>query len=143
MTAPLHPRGTLRARFEGASSDPVLCPGGDQAAVGSFPTQCAISVGTVQSTNAKLKPETSKSYTLGIILEPVKDLSATLDFYSIEIDHQIVAVANCEQAAVHGESVFGQSDAGLIGEFDDEVFPVLDRAGVSHSRLQTARMPRR
>ncbi len=87
--------------FAGSSSDPVLCPNGPTA-VNSFPSQCAINVGTVQGTNPNLKPETSKSYTLGLIVEPVKNFSATLDFYSIEINNQIVAGSS--QDAVRGSN---------------------------------------
>jgi iron complex outermembrane receptor protein len=79
--------------FAGASSDPILCGSPDHKPtdVGNFPSQCALNVGTVQGTNPALKPETSKSFTFGVIVEPVKDFSATLDFYQIEISNQIVA----------------------------------------------------
>ena len=78
--------------FTGSSNDPILCPDpSNPNAVGTFPSQCSVSLGTVQSTTKTLKPETSNSYTLGIVLEPVKDVSTTLDFYSIKIKNQIVA----------------------------------------------------
>jgi iron complex outermembrane recepter protein len=78
--------------FAGTSRDPVLCPdAANPGAVGNFPSQCAIAVGTQQGTDPALKPETSKSFTLGVIVEPAKDFSASLDFYSLTIDNQIVA----------------------------------------------------
>ncbi len=78
--------------FTGTSNDPQLCPNsGNTSAPGNFPSQCSQSIGTVQGTNSALKPETSRSYTLGLIVAPVKDFSASLDFYSIEINNQIVA----------------------------------------------------
>ncbi len=78
--------------FEGNSNDPVLCPDPtNPQAAGTFPSQCSVSLGTVQSTTKTLKPETSTSYTLGIVLEPIKNLSATFDFYDITIKNQIVA----------------------------------------------------
>lgn len=86
--------------FAGSSSDPVLCKGGDPTVSGNFPSQCAINVGTIQGTNPNLKPETSTSYTLGLIVEPAKNFSATLDFYSIELKNQIVAGGS--QDAVRG-----------------------------------------
>ena len=88
--------------FTGNSADPDLCKqdaNGNQL-VGSFPTQCSVALGTLQSTNAKLKPETSKSFTLGAILEPIKNFSASIDYYNIEIDNQIVAGSS--QTAVRG-----------------------------------------
>lgn len=78
--------------FTGNSNDPLLCPNpGTTSAPGNFPSQCSLSIGTVQGTNAALKAETSKSYTLGLLLAPTKNFSASLDFYAIEIDNQIVA----------------------------------------------------
>jgi iron complex outermembrane receptor protein len=82
--------------FTGSSDDPVLCPHGPDEGddfpniPGNFPTQCGISVGTVQTTTPTLKPETSKSFTLGMVAEPVRGLGATLDFYYIQIDNQII-----------------------------------------------------
>jgi iron complex outermembrane receptor protein len=49
-----------------------------------------VSIAGVQSANRHLKAETSKSWTLGLVVEPAADLSAQLDFYSIRIDGQIV-----------------------------------------------------
>ena len=78
--------------FTGNSNDPVLCPDPSHPdATGTFPSQCSVALGTVQSTTKTLKPETSTSYTLGLVLEPIKNLSATLDFYDIKIKNQIVA----------------------------------------------------
>ncbi len=41
-----------------------------------------------------IQPEKSKSTTFGVILEPVNGWSTTLDYYSIEIDNQIVTEAS-------------------------------------------------
>jgi len=76
--------------FAGTTNDPVLCPDGDPATPGNFPTQCSIAVGSVQSTNPTLKPETSTSVTLGTIFEPTPTLSFSLDFYRIQLKDQIV-----------------------------------------------------
>ena len=78
--------------FAGTSSDPILCPNSGAANTpGNFPTQCVINEAGLQSTNPNLKPETSKSFTFGVIFEPIRNFSATIDLYSIEIDHQIVS----------------------------------------------------
>jgi iron complex outermembrane receptor protein len=91
--------------FAQTSNDPILCPNGPTA-TGAFPSQCGEQLGTVQSTTKTLKPETSTSYTLGIVLEPVKDLSATLDFYSIKIKNQIVADTNpADETTVRGTNL--------------------------------------
>ena len=60
-------------------------------AAGNFVGQCSVNIPGQQGTNPNLKPETSKAFTLGFVWEPLKDASATLDFYSIEVDDQIVS----------------------------------------------------
>jgi iron complex outermembrane recepter protein len=64
-------------------NDTALCNAG-------YGSQCLILPPFAIKTNPVLKPEVSKSVTLGMIYQPVSSFSATLDFYAIEIDHQIV-----------------------------------------------------
>jgi iron complex outermembrane receptor protein len=78
--------------FAGTEADPILCPNpANFTAAGNFAGQCNVSVPGLQSTNAALKPETSKSFTFGFIVSPIPDISATVDIYSIQINNQIVA----------------------------------------------------
>ena len=42
--------------------------------------------------NPKLVPEKSKQFSLGTIVEPVKGLSASIDYYHVKIDHAIIAL---------------------------------------------------
>ena len=78
--------------FAGATPDPILCPNPDvTTAAGNFVGQCSVNIPGQQGTDPNLKPETSKAFTLGIIWEPLKDFSTTFDFYSIEVDDQIVS----------------------------------------------------
>jgi len=77
--------------FAASIADPILCPHPDNAtAPGNFVGSCVTNPAGLQTTNPALKPETSKSWTLGLVIEPIPDISATFDYYSIEIDHQIV-----------------------------------------------------
>jgi iron complex outermembrane recepter protein len=48
-------------------------------------------VGILTFGNPDLKPEKSKSYTLGLIFEPASGTSATLDFYNVDRKNEIVA----------------------------------------------------
>jgi iron complex outermembrane receptor protein len=76
----------------GTGADPILCPNPNNfTAAGNFAGQCNVATPFQQTTNPNLKPETSKSFTLGLIYEPIKDLSATLDLYYIRIDGQIIS----------------------------------------------------
>jgi iron complex outermembrane receptor protein len=76
-------------------SDPILCPGGpsnpfqQNTVIGS----CTLQPAYVQVTSKNLSPEKSKSYTLGVVVDPIKGLSATLDYYKIEVNGQIVTAA--------------------------------------------------
>jgi iron complex outermembrane receptor protein len=76
-----------------AINDPILCANGSQTTAGNVPSACGINPPYVQTTSKNLSPEKSKSYTLGVILEPVKGLNATLDYYNIEVRNQIVTAA--------------------------------------------------
>jgi iron complex outermembrane receptor protein len=75
----------------GSTFDPILCKTpGTITAPGNFVGQCSVAIAQLQLSNPNLKPETSTAFTLGVIVEPTKDFSATLDLYSIKIDNQIV-----------------------------------------------------
>jgi iron complex outermembrane receptor protein len=50
----------------------------------AYNSGCLTSVPAMISSNAGLKPETSRSMTLGFVLEPVKNLNASVDYWKIE-----------------------------------------------------------
>jgi iron complex outermembrane receptor protein len=79
-----------------AIKDPVLCPSGNTAAVGSVPIYCNFTPVFVQQTSKNLSPEKSKSFNLGIVLAPLPGLGATLDYYKIELSNQIVSAATSD-----------------------------------------------
>ncbi len=69
----------------GAYDDPMLCPGG-VAKPGVNPLTACHSVQPGKSGgNPELKPEKSRSYSAGIVFEPVKDLTASLDYWRIKV----------------------------------------------------------
>jgi iron complex outermembrane receptor protein len=76
-------------------ADPILCPGGttNPTAAGSTVGSCTLQPAYVQTTSTDLSPEKSKSFTLGIVVEPVKNVNATLDYYNIKVSNQIVTAA--------------------------------------------------
>ncbi|WP_229217537.1 TonB-dependent receptor domain-containing protein [Massilia forsythiae] len=77
-----------------AINDPILCPTGNQYAAGTpVNGACGINPAYVQTTSQNLSPEKSKSYTLGFVVEPVRGLNATLDYYRIQVNNQIVTAA--------------------------------------------------
>lgn len=51
--------------------------------------ECKGSVPSFIKSNPDLKPETSRSYTLGLVFEPVKNRTLALDYYNIERKDEI------------------------------------------------------
>ncbi|MBV1774422.1 TonB-dependent receptor [Burkholderiaceae bacterium DAT-1] len=72
--------------FYNGLQDPSRCPTTAAAADcnGSFPA--------LIGANPTLKPETSKSYTTGIIFEPNRSINVSVDFYYINRKHEIGAL---------------------------------------------------
>jgi len=50
------------------------------------------SLGLTQTGNPTLDPEKSKSFTLGLVLEPIRNLSFTIDYWNIEVKNLITGV---------------------------------------------------
>jgi iron complex outermembrane recepter protein len=71
--------------FYSGLRDPKLCP-----TFSDDNPNCNLnSIPGVSGSNPDLKPETSKGLTLGVILEPVKDLSLAIDYYNIKRKNEI------------------------------------------------------
>jgi iron complex outermembrane receptor protein len=68
-----------------APLDPLRCPYTNKPSDCGFGYAATLSVG-----NPNLKPEKSRSYTLGVVLEPLKRMSFTFDYYNIRRDDEIV-----------------------------------------------------
>jgi iron complex outermembrane receptor protein len=86
--------GTASSFFSFHSiNDPVLCADGNPKTPGNVPSACNFTPAFVQTTTKDLAAEKSKSYTVGLILEPIKSFSATLDYYNLEVKNQINTAA--------------------------------------------------
>lgn len=116
-----------------AIRDPQLCP--DLNADGTpnttspnnVPAQCKVNPTYMQTTTKDLSPEKSKSYTLGVIVEPIKNWSTTLDYYKITVDNQIISasalatfdpikygVRGAPETVTFGDGRVGTSSVGTI-----------------------------
>ena len=72
------------AAFTNIPNDPVRC------AVTKLPIDCSSQqVGAITIGNKNIKPETSKSYSLGMVLEPIKNISLSIDWWKIVRDGEI------------------------------------------------------
>lgn len=83
-----------------AINDPILCANGSRTTAGNVPSACGFAPPYVQTTSKDLSPEKSKSYTLGLIVEPVRGLNMSLDYYNIKINNLIVTRAGNDTAFV-------------------------------------------
>ncbi|MEQ1595492.1 MAG: TonB-dependent receptor [Casimicrobium sp.] len=54
-----------------------------------LPADCNFSIPAVIGPNAKLVPETANSFTVGVVLEPTKNLSLAVDYYEIKRVNEI------------------------------------------------------
>ena len=62
--------------------------GGNSYATGNY------SLGLTQTGNHELDPEESESFTFGLVLEPMRNLSLTLDYWQIEVEGLITGVTD-------------------------------------------------
>ncbi len=74
-----------------AYNDPLLCPGGVVAAGGVESRDCEQQPQALTGGNRALKPEKSKTFTLGIGFEPTNNLVFTADYWNINLKDQISA----------------------------------------------------
>ncbi|HEY8026242.1 MAG TPA: TonB-dependent receptor [Burkholderiaceae bacterium] len=93
------------AYLSGTTFDPVLCPGGDSTKAGAVISQCNFQPVYQNSSNPSLKSEKSTSETLGVILEPIKGWSSTIDYYSVEIKDQITGGTADISKGIRGPAV--------------------------------------
>ena len=78
----------------GTYQDPTLCPTnvptGTVAGPGDFPATCQFGLTGVLLANPKLKDVTSTNWTAGVVLQPIQQFSASLDYYNIKINNDII-----------------------------------------------------
>jgi len=75
--------GDNSGQFNSDVNDPVLCPTGGSG-VG-----CRIRPATVNGGNPDLKPEKSKQWSMGTVVQPVDWFSASVDFFKVTIKDRI------------------------------------------------------
>jgi len=73
--------------FRGTYSEAFRAPGAAEVGGTTFGFY---SYSVLSQGNPQIQPETAKSYTLGVILEPIANLSATFDWWKIDRKNEIV-----------------------------------------------------
>jgi iron complex outermembrane receptor protein len=69
--------------------DPINCPGGVPAPGKSAAANCGQQFQVLNGGNKQLSPERSKNGTLGIVWEPINNLSLSADYWAIRLTQQI------------------------------------------------------
>ncbi len=97
-----------------APVDPVRCPVtnaiGDCGGPGS-------SVALLTRSNPNLKPEKSRSYTFGVIVEPLPHNALTVDYFYIRRDHEIASAPYSLENAIRTPAPPGSALPGPIIEY--------------------------
>jgi iron complex outermembrane receptor protein len=69
--------------------DPLLCPGGKALPGYSSVVVCNAKQPHITGSNPDLNPEKSKAMTLGIVIDPIKNLSIAVDYWRIHVTNTI------------------------------------------------------
>jgi iron complex outermembrane receptor protein len=70
-------------------NDPINCPGGTAIPGKSAADNCGQQFQVRNGGNVNLKPEKSKNATLGLVIEPIANLTLSLDYWSIRLRNTI------------------------------------------------------
>lgn len=111
--------------FYNGVQDPVRCPD-----ISPANPDCNLSVQANISGNPKLEPEKSKSYTLGLVFEPVKDTNISIDLWKIARTNEITNLSI--DYLLNNQSVFSsyiQRDG--TGSITEVNLPYVNLAGTT------------
>jgi iron complex outermembrane recepter protein len=108
--------GTAGLAFgQGNTNDPVLCPGGVANVKGTFNALCSYPAVGVAASNPALKAVKSTNATFGVIFEPIKALSVSVDWYHIELKNDIISASSAGGFYVDSvQLVRGPTAPGLV-----------------------------
>jgi iron complex outermembrane recepter protein len=70
-----------------------LCPNGVANVKGAFNSYCAFPLVGLSSANPELKAVTSKNATFGVIFEPAQYFNASVDYYWIQLNNDIISAS--------------------------------------------------
>ena len=88
--------------------DPVRCPGGTPAP-GATQADCGVNLAIITTPNPDLEPEESKSYNIGLVLQPTSSTTMTFDAWRIKRSNEINQ-GDTEAALAAGRGVRGDND---------------------------------
>jgi iron complex outermembrane recepter protein len=79
---------------QGNTNDPALCPGGVANVKGTFNSLCSYPAVGLAASNPDLKAVKSTNATFGVIFEPLKAFSVSVDWYYIDLKNDIISASS-------------------------------------------------
>ena len=79
--------------------DPILCPGGVPQPGANPLRDCDLQQFKLQGGNEKLKPEKSTTFAVGVVVEPIKEVTLAVDYWNIHLKDKISSLPE--------QSIFG------------------------------------
>lgn len=97
-----------------ALNDPINCPGGKVIANKSEDSNCGQQFQVLNGGNRNLQPERSKSGTVGVVWEPINNLTLSADYWNIRLEQQISTLKDFDvlRDPVTFASVYHRNPAG-------------------------------
>ena len=113
--------------FLNGISDPIRCPDGVTAAPGADQLDCSKSISGVAGSSPDLKPETSKSITLGLIISPTSNFDIALDLYKIRKNEEVALLGSDtvlrNPALYPGLVLRDQNQANWLRDANNNIIP--------------------
>ena len=108
-------------------NDPVRCPGGTAVnsinPVGELQDECNVQLPTANSGNPTVSPEKSKQFSLGIVLQPMANFSASVDYWDVRISDAIQTQSELQVMAdpvKYASSFYRYDPAQFPGGWSDD-----------------------
>lgn len=91
--------------------------------------ECQAGVAAIAANNPNLKPEKSRSLSLGLVLQPTRNLNVTVDYWRIERRNEIDIKSASELLAIEGSALpSGSSISRLPLDANDQSFTTAEQA---------------
>jgi iron complex outermembrane receptor protein len=104
-------------------NDPVLCPGGVLSSnpIANPLRDCDLQQFKLQGGNPNLSPEKSKTFSVGIVLEPIPQATLAVDYWNIKLKDKINALP---EEAIYGD--YAKYQARFLRNPDGSPYAILD-----------------
>jgi iron complex outermembrane receptor protein len=91
------------------AGNPIRCAIAIDPATGEAPSNCPGAVAFINRPNPDLEPETAKSYTVGVVLQPTQNTTLTLDAWQIKRENEILPRGLADSLAA-GDFIVGDDE---------------------------------